>query len=243
MSMNLGVEDSDDSWKEQKSHPRNLIPALCEKWVTDTKGGIGIKYKDRIYITPSAEREENIQPEDLFVQTMEGEDISGPPPHKKLKKSQCTPLFMNAFTLRGAGAVIHTRSRAAVMATLTCDGKEFRVTHIDMIKGIRKNKSGGYYRYDEMLVVPIIDNAQDEKDLKLQMAEAMAEQPETCAVLVRRNGMYVWGNTWEQAKEMCERYDYLFDVAVRMLKIRIQPAQVPIDYQNGTDCNCECVML
>lgn len=42
-----------------------------------------------------------IQPEDMFVCDMNEQDISGPPAHKKLKKSQCTPLFMNAYTMRG----------------------------------------------------------------------------------------------------------------------------------------------
>ena len=35
------------------------------------------------------------------MQTIEDEDISAPPPVKKLKKSQCTPLFMCAYRMRG----------------------------------------------------------------------------------------------------------------------------------------------
>ena len=41
-----------------------------------------------------------------------------------------------------AGAVIHSHSRAAVMATLLCSGREFRISHIEMIKGIRKDSVG-----------------------------------------------------------------------------------------------------
>lgn len=41
------------------------------------------------------------QPEDMFVCDMEERDVSCPPAWKKLKKSQCTPLFMNAYTMRG----------------------------------------------------------------------------------------------------------------------------------------------
>lgn len=37
----------------------------------------------------------------MFVQTIDDEDISTPPPAKKLKKSQCTPLFMCAYRMRG----------------------------------------------------------------------------------------------------------------------------------------------
>lgn len=42
-----------------------------------------------------------LQPEDMFVCDIEEQDISCPPACKKLKKSQCTPLFMNAYTMRG----------------------------------------------------------------------------------------------------------------------------------------------
>lgn len=68
---------------------------------------------------------------------MEGEDLVVPPEYKKLKKSQCTPLFMVAYRDRSAGACIHTHSPNAVMATLLWPGKEFRITHQEMIK-VRK---------------------------------------------------------------------------------------------------------
>jgi methylthioribulose-1-phosphate dehydratase len=53
--------------------------------------------RDRIYIAPSGVQKERILPEDLFVQNMDGKDLELPPPEKKLKKSQCTPLFMCAY--------------------------------------------------------------------------------------------------------------------------------------------------
>ncbi|XP_053882897.1 methylthioribulose-1-phosphate dehydratase isoform X2 [Malaclemys terrapin pileata] len=222
---------------QDKLHPRNLIPELCKQfyhlgWVTGTGGGISLKHGDEIYIAPSGVQKERIQPEDMFVSDIEERDISGPPPHKKLKKSQCTPLFMNAYTMRGAGAVIHTHSKAAVMATLLYPGSEFRITHQEMIKGIKKCTSGGYYRYDDKLVVPIVENTPEEKDLKERMARAMNEYPDSCAVLVRRHGVYVWGETWEKAKTMCECYDYLFDIAVQMKQHGLDPAKHPAE-ENG----------
>jgi len=217
-------------------HPRNLIPALCKQfydlgWVTGTGGGISIKHEDRIYIAPSGVQKERIQPSELFVQDMEGKDIELPPPEKKLKKSQCTPLFMCAYSARNAGAVIHTHSKFAVMVTLLWPGKEFRCTHLEMIKGIRNQKLNRALRYDEELVVPIIENTPFEEDLKDRMAEVIKEYPETCAVLVRRHGVYVWGDTWQQAKTMTECYDYLFDIAVQMKANGLDPLMTPGDHE------------
>lgn len=221
----------------EKEHPRNLIPELCRQfydlgWVTGTGGGVSIRHGSEVYIAPSGVQKERIEPEDLFVQDLEERFLAGPPPHKKLRKSECTPLFMNAYSLRGAGAVIHTHSKAAVLATLVYPGPEFRITHQEMIKGIRKGQSGLSYRYDEELVVPIIENTPFERDLKESMRLAMEQYPDTCAVLVRRHGVYVWGDSWQRAKTMCECYDYLFDLAVQMKQLGLDPT-LPPDISNG----------
>ncbi|KAL4225318.1 hypothetical protein ACF0H5_016006 [Mactra antiquata] len=215
-----------------KDSPRRLIPELCQQfyhlgWVTGTGGGVSIKKGEKIFIAPSGVQKERIESNDLFVQTIDDEDLDGPPPAKKLKKSQCTPLFMNAYRKADAGAVIHTHSKHAVLATLIYPGTEFRITHQEMIKGIKKGKQSEYYQYDDELVVPIIENTCHERDLENRMAAAMDDYPDSCAVLVRRHGVYVWGPTWEKAKTMCECYDYLFEIAVEMKKLGLDPSEIP----------------
>jgi len=74
----------------------------------------------------------------------------------------------------------------AMLVTLLYD-KEFRITHMEMIKGI---KGLGYH--DE-LVVPIIENTAHEADLKESMDQAIKAYPKATAVLVRRHGVYIWG--------------------------------------------------
>ncbi|XP_061728653.1 probable methylthioribulose-1-phosphate dehydratase [Cydia pomonella] len=212
-------------------HPRNLIPELCNQfyhlgWVTGTGGGISIKDGEKIYIAPSGVQKERMKSDDLFVQTINDEDLELPPPEKQLKKSQCTPLFMLAYKERGAGAVIHTHSPHAVRCTLLYD-KEFTITHQEMIKGIKDSKLGRFLRYDEKLIVPIIENTPFERDLAGSLGEALRQYPGTSAVLVRRHGVYVWGDTWQQAKTMTECYDYLFEMAVEMKKLGLDPAFNP----------------
>ena len=79
------------------------------------------------------------------------------------------------------------------MATMLYAGTEFIITHQEMIKGIRKCTEGRNYHYYETLVVPIIENTAQERDLKDRMKSAMQKYPDSNAVLVRRHGVYVWG--------------------------------------------------
>jgi len=134
-------------------------------WVTGTGGGISMKQDQDIYIAPSGVQKERIQPEDMFVYTLDGKEKNCPPPAKGFKASQCTPLFFAAFNKCGAGAVIHTHSQHAVRVTLLAENKEFRITHQEMIKGIRQGTNGERLRYFDTLVVPIIDNTTHESDL------------------------------------------------------------------------------
>ncbi|XP_070548376.1 methylthioribulose-1-phosphate dehydratase-like [Ptychodera flava] len=214
--------------KYGEEHPRNLIPELCRQfyrlgWVTGTGGGVSIKHGNEIYIAPSGVQKERIKPEDLFVMDAEQHsDVSAPPPSKKLKKSACTPLFMNAYTMRDAGAVIHTHSKYANLVTMLYPGPEFTITNQEMIKGIRNDETGTYYKNTDLLKIPIIENTEEEIELTDRMRQAMENYPGSPAVLVRRHGVYVWGPSWEKAKSMCECLDYLFDLTVEMARLGLK---------------------
>ena len=93
-----------------------------------------------------------------------------------------------------------------------------------------KNSTKESYRYYDTIVVPIIENTAEERDLKQRMAEAMEKYPNANAVLVRRHGIYVWGETWQKAKSQCECYDYLLELTVKMHQLGLPPPQqVPHD--------------
>jgi len=209
---------------ESVEGPRDIICDLCRQfysqgWVSGTGGGISVREDDRIYIAPSGVQKERLRPEDLFVLDLDGEVVERPA-DPALKVSACAPLFLEAFQRRGAGAVIHSHSIHAMLATLVF-GDALRVTHLEMMKGL---EGVGYH--DE-LVVPIIENTAHECDLADTMAEAMQAHPQTHAVLVRRHGVYVWGRDWVQAKTQAECLDYLFEAAVRMKQLGMDPSARP----------------
>ena len=238
-SVGAGDATEDEGDTLAPDHPRQLIPALLRQfyslgWVTGTGGGISVRRGHHIYIAPSGVQKERVLPEQLFVQTADGRDVRVPGA-AGLKKSACTPLFMLAYRLRGAGAVIHSHSQQAVLTTLLYPGAEFRATHLEMIKGIWSDSLGRCLRYDEQLVVPIIENTPLEEELADSMEEAMRRYPGSPAVLVRRHGLYVWGDTWQRAKTVCECLDYVFQLSVEMRRLGLDPCRPPSPPELASD--------
>lgn len=126
-----------------------------------------------------------------------------------------------------------------MLVTLICEAglqgsKDcFAIKEIEQIKGISRGGTGsseiaeggrkiGNLGYFDTMKIPIIENTAHEEDLKDTLEKAIEEWPETCAVLVRRHGLYVWGKDVAQAKTQCESLDYLFQLAVEMHKIGLK---------------------
>lgn len=208
---------------------RELICELCrgfyaKGWASGTGGGISIRNGDAIYMAPSGVQKERIQPEDIFILDLEGGLLQAP--KKALKVSECKPLFMSAFQMRNAGAVLHSHSVNAMLVTWLYDS-HFRCTQLEMQKGI-----AGVGAFDT-LEVPIIPNTARESQLTESLQQAIQANPNTHAVLVRGHGVYIWGKDWIQAKTQAECYDYLFEAAVKMKQLGIDPANPAILKRGG----------
>jgi len=229
---------------------KELIAELCRNfyswgWVSGTGGGISVKAEDKIVMAPSGVMKERMQPKDMFVLDHDGQILEEPALRKdgtKLKLSECSPLFMSAYKMRGAGAVMHSHSMNAILATMIDPtASEFRVTDLEMIKGIIGHSFYGG------CIVPIIENTARECELTERLQAAIKLYPDANAVLVRRHGVYVWGPDWVKAKTQAECYDYLFEAAVKMRQMGIDASVAPeqhidpdhiITLANNPDARC-----
>ena len=211
---------------------RCLIAQLCEKfytfgWASGTAGGVSIRVSSgddyRVFVTPSGIQKEDMIGDDIFELDMK-QNVLAPPKTPNLKLSACTPLWFVIYENRpSAKCCIHTHSINAQMATLLDNESSdvLRLTHMEMLKGV------GNHAYDDILEIPIIENRPSEDLLADQMGEAMNKYPKCNAVLVRRHGLFVWGDSWEQAKTQCESFDYLFETAVKMKQIGVDYSATP----------------
>ena len=114
----------------------------------------------RIVMAPSGVMKERMKTADIFVLDGFGEVVSEPDANdrvvpatpglsnlrndaKRLRLSECAPLFLSAYHMRNAGAIIHSHAMCTVVATMLHDDNgspgapydEFRCTELEMIKG------------------------------------------------------------------------------------------------------------
>lgn len=209
---------------------RNQICEMCAGfyqlgWVSGTGGGISIREADQIYMAPSGVEKEKILPENVFILNPDGK-LHKKPASANLKLTECAPLFMAAYDVRNAGAVIHSHSVFVVLATMLAQRQHdfistLEFTELEMIKGLPGH---GYY---DTFVLPVIDNTARESDLTDSMRRAMNLYPETCAIAVRNHGIYVWGQNASKAKTQAECLDYLCEVSVKMHSMGISKETLP----------------
>ena len=193
-------------------HPRERLCWLSKHffdlgWMRGTGGGLCLRDGERVLVAPSGKHKDLLSPDDLFVLDTEGRVLEAPKASGQV--SACAPLFLAAVRLRDAGCVIHGHPVAAAVATVHA-GENLRVSELEMIKGIR-----GHGFFDE-LSVPILENTAHEEELEPAFTQCLQRFPDTSAVLVRRHGIYTWGNDWSEAKRHAECFDWILDAVVRL---------------------------
>lgn len=192
----------------QPGHPRRLVPELSQQfhsngWLLAAGGSFSMRQGNSIYVAPCSSQNDRLDPSDLFVlKASDGSVAQSPHPDKKLSLPQSVPVLMTLYKDRKAGAVVHSRAKDAVLASLIYSGKEFRIKDVEMIKSLYHPVYKRPYHSDEEIVIPIVENARYEAELRDSVCNAAKMYPNVSAVIVRKHGMFVWGDNWQQCKVM-----------------------------------------
>jgi methylthioribulose-1-phosphate dehydratase len=120
-------------------------------------------------------------------------------------------LHVEIVRARGAGAVLHTHS---LWSTLLSDrhvaGRGLAVEGYEMLKGLE-----GVATHEHREWIPILENDQDMERLGSKVRAALIEHPASHAFLLRRHGMYTWGETLSQAVRHVEIVEFLLEAVAR----------------------------
>jgi methylthioribulose-1-phosphate dehydratase len=124
-----------------------------------------------------------------------------------------TPLHIEIVHARDAGAVLHTHS---VWSTVLSDAHAadggVAIHGFEMLKGLE-----GITTHEHREWLPILDNDQDMVRLAAQVRRVLQEHPACHGFLLRRHGLYTWGDTLPQAVRHVEILEFLLEAVGRSL--------------------------
>ena len=180
-------------------------------WVLGTSGNFSavVRRKPlRLAMTASSLPKGALTPGDI-LECDEGGRVVG----RAGKPSAETLLHVEVVRRRGAGAVLHTHS---VWSTMLSESWAARPEGALIIEGYEMLKGlAGVMSHDHRELVPILENDQDIPRLAGRVGRTLDRYPEAHAFLLRRHGLYTWGETLAEAERHVEILEFLFEVMGR----------------------------
>ncbi len=75
----------------------------------------------------------------------------------------------------------------------------------------------GVSTHEHRELVPVLENSQEYVALALELTEVLREFPQSHGILLRRHGLYTWGESVAGAWRHLEALEFLFEVEARRL--------------------------
>jgi methylthioribulose-1-phosphate dehydratase len=179
-------------------------------WVLSTSGNFSAvvsRAPFRLAITPSGTSKRDLAPAHI----LQCDERGGVVGRTARKPSGETLLHVEVARRRLAGAVLHTHS---VWSTMLSDRHAaeggLSIEGYEMLKGLK-----GVTSHEHQEWIPILDNDQDIRRLARAVGDTLAERQGVHAFLLRRHGLYAWGDTLEEAERHVEILEFLFEAIGR----------------------------
>ena len=113
--------------------------------------------------------------------------------------------------------MLHTHSVwTTVLSDLHGDAGGFSIEGYEMLKGLN-----GVSSHEHREWIPIVDNDQDMPRLAQRVGAMLDQQPDAHAFLLRRHGLYTWGDTLADAERHVEILEFLFETVGLNLQLGI----------------------
>jgi methylthioribulose-1-phosphate dehydratase len=179
-------------------------------WVLGTSGNLSVVINReplRLAITPSGVFKGDLAEEGI-LEMDRAEAIIGPGPGRPSAEAA---LHREIVHTRGAGAVLHTHSIwSTVLSDAHAGAGGLVIEGYEMLKGLE-----GVTSHEHREWIPILDNDQDMHRLAGRIRATLIERPACHAFLLRRHGMYTWGDTLFQALRHVEIVEFLLEAVGR----------------------------
>ncbi|HLJ23869.1 MAG TPA: methylthioribulose 1-phosphate dehydratase [Candidatus Acidoferrales bacterium] len=200
-----------------KASFRNLAAALSEigssfyhrGWLFGTSGNLSAVLSRkplRLAITPTGLDKGALDPRQFLEIDEQARVIRGAG-----RPSAETGLHLAIVRSRGAGAVLHTHSLwSTVLSDVFSADGAVRLERFEMLKGLR-----GIQTHEHQERLPILENSQDIAQLSEQVEALLQRDPAVHGFLLRRHGLYTWGEDLAEAKRHVEVLEFLLEALGR----------------------------
>jgi methylthioribulose-1-phosphate dehydratase len=122
-------------------------------------------------------------------------------------------LHIRVVKERGAGAVLHTHSIwSTILSDLHAAEGGLSIGGYEMLKGLQ-----GVATHDHSEWLPILENSQNMSELADNVSDVLRRHPEAHGFLLKRHGLYSWGEDPAQAKRHVEILEFLLEASGRTL--------------------------
>jgi methylthioribulose-1-phosphate dehydratase len=120
-------------------------------------------------------------------------------------------LHIRIVRERGVGAVLHTHSVWSTMLSAQhFENGGLAIEGYEMLKGLQGVKT---HEHREWL--PILENSQDMFELAARVSDNLRQYPQAHGFMLRRHGLYTWGDSLAQAKRHVEIFEFLLETLGR----------------------------
>jgi methylthioribulose-1-phosphate dehydratase len=132
------------------------------------------------------------------------------------KPSDESLLHVRIVKERGAGAVLHTHSIwNTIFSDLHAKEGGVKIEGYEMLKGL-----AGVRTHDHSEWLPIVENSQDMPALAKTISKTLNQDKSVHGFLIRRHGLYAWGDNLTEAKRHVEILEFLLETMGRTAMIK-----------------------
>ena len=182
----------------------------ARNWVLGTSGNFSVvigRHPLRLAMTRSGVSKGDLKSDAIVEIDADGHVLrpaSGQPSAEAL-------LHVEIAKARGADAVLHTHSIwSTVLSDRHACAGGLAIAGYEMLKGLE-----GVSTHEHREWIPILENDQDMKRLAGRVRQVFAEDTACHAFLLRRHGLYSWGETLPQAERHVEILEFLLEAVGR----------------------------
>ena len=200
-----------DSFPELASNLASVAKSFHARgWLLGTSGNLSaVVQRDplQLAMSPSGIDKGELSPDQVLSIDEHARVVS----HHDGKPSDESLLHIRVVKERGAGAVLHTHSIwNTILSDLHAPERGVSIEGYEMLKGLQ-----GVRTHEHTEWLPIIENSQDMPALAELVSKTLNEHTGAHGFLLRRHGLYSWGDTLAQAKRHIEILEFLLETMGR----------------------------